>query len=232
MAFDRMPTKAMLSPGYERLAHRPASRIPNAAASSGTGAPRRYRRRPPTPLRSGSARSRPVTGPDPAEADGGEVRQRATGRGRGAGRRRCRGSARGVHRAVTVGGGALLRGRRAGCPVRTDQACSTGAWPRAVGWTPWSPPSRRDRAERVAPGVGHVLDVVRLHERVDDHRIELDAGELAQLAEGLLCGQRRHPVGAGGGHRLERVGDVEDAGQSGISSPISRSGYPEPLYHS
>ena len=44
-------------------------------------------------------------------------------------------------------------------------------------------------------------------------RVELDAGELAQLAERLLGGQRRHPVGAGGRHGLEGVGDVEDAGE-------------------
>ena len=65
----------------------------------------------------------------------------------------------------------------------------------------------------MAARVGDALDVVRLDERVDHDRVELDAGELAQLAERLLGGQRRHPVGPGGGHRLERVGDVEDPGE-------------------
>ena len=44
-------------------------------------------------------------------------------------------------------------------------------------------------------------------------RVELDAGELAQLPERLLGRQRRHPVGPGGGHRLERVRHVQDPRQ-------------------
>ena len=38
---------------------------------------------------------------------------------------------------------------------------------------------------------------------------------LSQLAERLLLGERRHAVRAGGGHRLERVGDVHDPRELG-----------------
>ena len=44
--------------------------------------------------------------------------------------------------------------------------------------------------------------------------IELDAAVLAQLAERLLLAERRHAVRPGGGHRLERVGDVQDPRQA------------------
>ena len=69
--------------------------------------------------------------------------------------------------------------------------------------------SRLDGATRI----GDALDVVGPDERIDHDRVELDAGELAQLGERLLGGERRHAVRAGGGHRLEGVGHVEDAGE-------------------
>ena len=77
----------------------------------------------------------------------------------------------------------------------------SAAWPISGIGRGWTVPAR----------VGHALDLVRPDEGVDDDRVELDAGELAQLGERLLGGQRRHAVGAGGRHRLEGVGDVEDA---------------------
>ena len=69
------------------------------------------------------------------------------------------------------------------------------------------------RGSALPAGIGDAVDMCRLDEGVDDDRVELDAGELAQLGERLLGRQRRHPVGARGRHRLEGVGDVEDPGE-------------------
>ena len=55
----------------------------------------------------------------------------------------------------------------------------------------------------------------RADEGVDDLRIELDAGELAELENGLLDRERRHAIRPLGGHRLERVGHVKDPGELG-----------------
>ena len=54
---------------------------------------------------------------------------------------------------------------------------------------------------------------LRPDEGVHDVRIELDAAELAQLGQRLLGRERGHAVRPGGGHRLEGVGHVQDAGQ-------------------
>ena len=85
---------------------------------------------------------------------------------------------------------------------------------------------RRDRRAMAATGGGGSgrsrargdpdpgsLDPLGPDERVDDLGVELDPGELAQLGQGLLRGQRDHPIWPLGGHRLERVGAVEDPGQ-------------------
>src|SRR5206468_3012070 len=48
------------------------------------------------------------------------------------------------------------------------------------------------------------------HEGFHDVRVELDASVLADLAKGLLGGEGLGAVGPRRGHRLERVGDVED----------------------
>ena len=95
-------------------------------------------------------------------------------------------------------GAARGRARRRRRGPRGSRACEISGIGR--GWT-------------VRPGSLTPSTQLRAHERVDDLGIELDAGELAQLAERLLGGERRHPVRALGGHRLERVRDVEDPGQ-------------------
>ena len=103
-------------------------------------------------------------------------------------------------------------GVAARCSSRAGCGRCRGRRPRVAGSACW--PIVRDgpRLGR-APGIGHALDPARLDECVDDLGVELDAGELAQLRDRLLRRQRRHPVGPGGRHRLERVGHVQDPGQ-------------------
>ena len=91
----------------------------------------------------------------------------------------------------------------------------------------------RDRPRLDRPArVGDTLDVLGPDECVDDHWVELDAGELAQLRQRLLGGQWCHPVGAGGRHGLEGVGDVEDPGELGdlvTDEPVGVAGAVVPL---
>ena len=123
----------------------------------------------------------------------------------------------------------LVRGLRPDVP---DGADPHGRWPcrRPVRvLRDQRDRSRLDRAARILD----TLDPVRLHERVDHLRVELDAGELAQLAERLLGAS----AASSGTAAAAVIASNESAtwrirASSGISSPISRSGYPEPLYHS
>ena len=74
------------------------------------------------------------------------------------------------------------------------------------------------------PGIRDPVDVMGLDERIDDDRVELDARELAQLAERLL--------GVSGVIRYGRAAVIASNASAtwrmrasfGISSPISRSG--------
>ena len=162
--------------------------------------------------------------------------------GRGRARARCRRSAwavRGLTSSIMRGGatarrvvasgesGGLARigrrdpsrrlGRECGeRPVSSDPSAGVATWRRraaavirSAAWAISGIWRGSGRPARVGDAVG----TARPDEGIDDDRVELDAGELAQLGERLLGRQRRHAVGAGGRHRLERVGDVEDPGE-------------------
>ena len=74
-------------------------------------------------------------------------------------------------------------------------------------------------------------DLVR-GKRFDHIGVELDPRVALQLAKSLGGAQRDGPIGTGRRHRLEGVGDVEHTSEERDLSPMRRSGYPEPLYHS
>ena len=111
----------------------------------------------------------------------------------------------------TSGAIANLRRRRRGLRLGVFGGAGSGA---RLGHPSGGRRDQRHRARLDRPSrVRNAVDPAGLDERVDDLGIELDPGELAELAERLLVGQRLHAVRARGRHRLERVGDVEDAGQ-------------------
>ena len=72
---------------------------------------------------------------------------------------------------------------------------------------------RDDPAGRLAARIRHAFGPRGASRRRRPRPGRTGCRRTCELGHRLLGGQRRHPVGPRGGHRLERVGDVEDPGQ-------------------
>ncbi len=122
------------------------------------------------------------------------------------------------HSPGTSPGAAAAASFDPGAPVvsafaRPTVAIDPAAWPiSGTSLASGRPGSRTSRAHFVRTNAIH------------DIWIELNPAELVQLGQRLLEREWGHAVRSSRSHRLERVGDVQDSCQLGISSPTRRSG--------